>query len=94
MDDLGVKPTIFGNIQITKDNHGKVSKKEPSKVRTGVIFSTIRKREMKWTDPFEKWKKGHWFFRVFFGDEILPSYVGIILTYCIIRIRIPINQPV
>ena len=52
--------------------------------------------EMKF-DPFEQWKKGHWchcLFRVFFGDEILPSYVGIILTYSIIRIRIPINQPV
>ena len=27
--------------------------------------------------PIEQWKKP-WFFRVYIGDEILPSYIGII----------------
>ena len=43
------------SAEITKDNHGKVSKKEPAKVRTGWNL-TIRKREMKF-DPFEQCKK-------------------------------------
>ncbi len=39
----------------------------------------------------EPWKKGlPWLFRVFFGDEILPSYVG---SYNEPFIRSPIDQP-
>ena len=40
-----------------------------------------------WFRPGEQWKKGRWLFRGFVGDEILPSYVGIIINH---EIRIPI----
>ena len=36
-------------------------------------------------------KKGPWLFRVYVGDEILPSHMGIISQPII---RIPIKQPV
>ena len=37
-------------------------------------------------------EKKTWLFKVFFGDEILPSFIGdSIISH---EIRIPINQPV